>query len=77
MPRRRNPTPREAKAAVLGFANVVAGVLDFLDEVSEGEETVPAAKKAVSRAKARGRALGRAERRTRKARALDDGGEER
>jgi hypothetical protein len=59
--RRRYPRPEEAKAAVLGFANVVAGVLDFLHEVSSGGDTGEAARRAVRRGRARARALRDAE----------------
>jgi hypothetical protein len=53
--------PDDAKRAVLGFANVVAGLLDFFGDLSAGVETSHAAKKAVRRGRARARALEEAE----------------
>jgi hypothetical protein len=69
---RRNPTPKEAKAAVLGFANVVAGVLDVLGELSDGAPAGKAVKKAVRRTRARGKALHDAERAVARLDAKDD-----
>lgn len=71
---RRYPRPDEAKAAVLGVANVVAGVLDFLHDVSNGAQAGKAAKKAVRRGRARAKALRDAEKAVRGLDGPEDGG---
>lgn len=64
LPSRKGPRPidpADAKAAVLGFANVAAGLLDVLGDLAAGETVERTVKKAVRRGRARARALRDAE----------------
>lgn len=57
------PRTQEAKAVVLGFANVVVGLLDVLDGFSKGQPTELVVKRAVRNARTRSEALSWVEKR--------------
>lgn len=62
-PRRSRASEAEdARDALLLGANVLAGVFDFFSGLEQGEETLPAARKAVKRTKTRAKAIRNASR---------------
>ena len=63
--RRRGPRPidpEDAKVAVLTFANVMAGVLDVVGGLANGDRTEVVLKRALRKGRARAKALEDAER---------------